>query len=97
MIDADIKKEFSKAMNYQEVFLTATRLKNAGENPVKVNKYLTMRRNELAKQINKIKRLSVTQIDTSMVDPESIMCVGRINYVQNGSIIEWDGNEVTLR
>ena len=97
MIDADIKKEFSKAMNYQEVFLTATRLKNAGENLVKVNKYLTMRRNELAKQINKIKRLSVTQIDTSMVDPESIMCVGKINYVQNGSIIEWDGNEVTLK
>lgn len=97
MIDAELKKEFSKAMSYQEVFLTATRLKSQGENPVKVNKYLTMRRNELAKQVSKIKRLSVTPVDTTIADPESLICVGKVNYIGNGSIIEWNGNEVTLK
>lgn len=97
MTSADVKKEFSKAMSYQEVFMTATRLKQQGVDTVIVNKYLTARRNELTKQVSKIIPLKVTQLDTTLVDSEDNMMYINIKYLQNGNIIEWDGSEVTLR
>ena len=97
MTDGEIKKEFSKAMNYQEVFMTATKLKQSGVDQLKVNKYLSMRRKELAKLASKILQLSVTQLDTSMADPEDVMVMLPLNYQSNGNTIEWNGKEVILR
>lgn len=97
MTDGEIKKEFSKAMNYQEVFITATKLKQSGVDQLKVNKYLSMRRKELAKLASKILQLSVTQLDTSMADPEDVMVTLPLNYQSNGNTIEWNGKEVILR
>ena len=97
MTDGEIKKEFSKAMNYQEVFMTATKLKQSGAAQLKVNKYLSMRRKELAKLASKILQLSVTQLDTSMADPEDVMVTLPLNYQSNGNTIEWNGKEVILR
>jgi hypothetical protein len=97
MTDGEIKKEFSKAMNYQEVFMTATKLKQSGVDQLKVNKYLSMRRKELAKLASKILQLSITQLDTSMADPEDVMVTLPLNYQSNGNTIEWNGKEVILR
>lgn len=97
MTDSEIKKEFSKAMNYQEVFMTATRLKQNGVDQLKVNKYLSMRRKELAKLASKVIKLKVTQLDTSMADPENVVVSIPLNYQSNGNTIEWNGKEVILR
>lgn len=97
MTDSEIKREFSKAMNYQEVFMTATRLKQEGVDQLKVNKYLSMRRKELAKLAGKILQLAVTQLDTTMADPENVITMLPLNYQANGNTIEYTGNEVILR
>ena len=97
MTDAEIKKEFSKAMSYQDVFMTATRLKQDGVDQLKVNKYLSMRRKELAKLAGRILQLAVTQLDTTMADPEDVMVTLPLNYQSNGNTIECNGKEVILR
>lgn len=97
MTESEIKKEFSKAMNYQEVFMTATRLKKDGVDQLKVNKYLSARRNELTKQVKKVLQLKTTQLDTKMADSEEVMVILPLNYQSNGTVIEWDGKGVTLR
>lgn len=97
MTEAEIKKEFSKAMSYQEIFMTATRLKKEGEDQFKVNKYLTKRRSELAKQASKVLQLKTTQLDTILNDSEDKVVYLNIEYIKNGNVIEYKDGKVILR
>jgi hypothetical protein len=97
MIDADIKKEFSKAMSYQEIFMTATRLKKEGVDQFKVNKYLTKRKSELAKQASKVLHLKTTQLDTTLADSDNAVVYLNLEYIGNGNVIEYKDGKVILR
>lgn len=97
MTEADIKKEFSKAMSYQEVFMLATKLKKNGEDQFKVNKYLTRRRSELAKQASKIIQLKTTQLDTSLSDSDDTVLYLNLEYIGNSNVIEYKDGKVILR
>lgn len=97
MIDSEIKEAFSKAMSYPEIFVTASKLKNQGADVSKVNKYMTMRRNALAKKTKNIINLGVTSVATELLDTENKLCYLNLEYVANGNVIEYDGRTITLR
>ena len=97
MTDAEIRKEFSKATTFPELFSIANRLKQNGESEVKINKAMTVRKNALNKQSVKLMTVTVEAIDTKL-DTSETTAVQRIplHYLGNRGGIRFNGEAIEL-
>ena len=96
MRDTDIRKEFSKAMTYPELFSTAIRLKSQGIPEEKINKFMSARKESLVKESKNIINISIVNINTKVDIDSSLVQRIELDFIRDGNRIIYDGNKVTF-
>lgn len=97
MTDAELKELFSKIRTYPELFATAVKLKNQGVPEVKVNKFMSKRKNELVKASKNIPSIKCVEMLFNETKPEPQLYTNIQVLDPNGSVIDFTGKAIVFR